>query len=247
MHMLHHRPRDGQAVISSRAPADFIKNHQRAGRGQIKDGGGFHHLNHKGGAAPRQIIGRAHTAEQFIHHADMCGSRRDISPQLRQHHQQRILAQEGGLTRHVGAGQQPQALAVIQIAVICDKGRACFGAQRSFNHWMATPGNDKRCAVIHHRAAPALMCSQLGQTGRHIQHGQRMSCHAQIILHSQNAAAQLFEQLNLQCLCARRGLRQITLKLGQLGCCKAHGPRHGLTVDKGGRERRRQQLVGLRG
>ena len=177
----------------------------------------------------------------------MCGSRRDISPQLRQHHQQRILAQEGGLTRHVGAGQQPQALAVIQIAVICDKGRACFGAQRSFNHWMATPGNDKRCAVIHHRAAPALMCGQLGQTGCNIQHGQRMSGHAQIILHGQNATAQLLEQLNLQRLCARRGLRQITLKLGQLGCCKAHGPRHGLTVDESSRERRGQQFIGLRG
>ena len=45
--VLAYRPRDGDAVIRGRAPADLIQEHQAPSRGTVKDRAGLAHLHHE--------------------------------------------------------------------------------------------------------------------------------------------------------------------------------------------------------
>ncbi len=107
MQVLHRRPGDGKSVEGRCTPADLVQNDQRAVRRLIEDGGGFHHLHHEGRAATRQIVRRADTRKQPVHNADMGSFRRHEGTDLRKDGDQRILAQEGRFTAHVGTGEQP--------------------------------------------------------------------------------------------------------------------------------------------
>ena len=63
------------------------------------------HFDHEGGTAARQIVGCSDPAEQPVndpHHRDFRGQRQ---PRLRKHDEQRVLAQERGLSSHIWAGQ----------------------------------------------------------------------------------------------------------------------------------------------
>ena len=145
--MLDRRPGDGEAVEGRRAAADLVEDHERALARLIEDGGGLHHLDHEGRAAAREIVGGADAREQPVDHADMRRARRHEAAHLRQHGDQRVLAQEGRLARHVGAGDEPDArrpprsLARMrgrrrEIAIVGDK-RARRRAERLLDHRMA--------------------------------------------------------------------------------------------------------------
>ena len=70
MQVLNRRPGDRQPVEGRGAPADFVKNHQRAFAGLIENHRGLDHLHHEGGAAARQIVGGANPREQPVDDAD---------------------------------------------------------------------------------------------------------------------------------------------------------------------------------
>ena len=143
MQMLDRRPGDRQPVEGRGAPADFVKNHQRAFAGLIENHRGLDHLHHEGGAAARQIVGSAHAREQPIDNADPRPRGRHKAADLRQQRDQRILAQEGRFARHVRAGDQPDLarpqttrLRGRQIAGVGNE-RLAVALQRLFDHRMA--------------------------------------------------------------------------------------------------------------
>ena len=145
MQRLQHRPGDRQAVERRGAAADLVHHDQRARPGLMQDRGGLGHLHHEGGAAARQIVRRADTAEQPVHHADGGGFGGDRQAGLRQHDDQRVLAQEGGLAGHVGAGEQQDALLGREIAVVGHEGGVT--GQGSLHHRVAAgiaPGTRRR-------------------------------------------------------------------------------------------------------
>ena len=56
-----------------------------------------------------QVVGGADSAEQPVDHADMRALGRHERTRLREDGDQRVLAQEGRLAAHIGAGEQPDA------------------------------------------------------------------------------------------------------------------------------------------
>ena len=123
-----HRPGDGQPIECGGAPSDLVHHHQAARAGLMQDGGGLGHLDHEGGAAPREVVGSTHAAEQAIHHADARGLGRHGQSGLGEDDDDGVLAQEGGFSRHVGAGEQQHASVWREIAFIGHEGgSACQG------------------------------------------------------------------------------------------------------------------------
>ncbi len=126
--VLDRRPGDGEAVEGRGAAADLVEDDQRALGRLVQDGGGLDHLDHEGRSSPREIVGGADAAEQAVDDADMGALRRHIAADLRQHGDQRVLAQEGRLAGHVRAGHQPDMAGVggvvAERAVVRDEGAA---------------------------------------------------------------------------------------------------------------------------
>ena len=58
-------------------------------------------------------------------------------PDLRQDGDQRVLAQEGAFAGHVGAGEQPEPLRLLQVAIVGDEARPRGALQRRLDHRMA--------------------------------------------------------------------------------------------------------------
>jgi len=122
MQLFDHRPGDRQPVKGRRAAADFVEDDQGARSRLIQDGGRFHHFDHEGRAAARQIVGRPDAAEQAVDDADRGRLGRDETAHLGQDGDQRVLPQKGRFAGHVGAGDQPQPPRRIEVAVIGDEG-----------------------------------------------------------------------------------------------------------------------------
>ena len=105
--MLDRRPRDRQPIERRGAAADFIENDQRALAGLIENDRRLHHLDHKRGTAARQVVGGANPREQPVDDADPRARGGHETADLCHQRNQRVLAQEGRFTRHVGPGDQP--------------------------------------------------------------------------------------------------------------------------------------------
>ncbi len=144
------RPGDGQPVEGRGAAPDFIEDHQRAFTRLLQDRRCLDHFHHESGASAGQVIRGADTGKQLVHHADMRGPRRHEAADLGQHGDDRVLAQEGGLARHVGTGDQPQARGIVavrikQVAIIGHESLGLVTAERGFDH-RVTPGLDMKGA-----------------------------------------------------------------------------------------------------
>ena len=116
--MFQRRPGDREAVEGGGAAADLVENHQAVRCRLVEDGRGLDHLDHEGRSPARQIVGGADAAEQPVDDADGSGLGRHEGAGLCHHRDQRVLAQEGRLAGHVGAGQQPQPALGPEVAVV---------------------------------------------------------------------------------------------------------------------------------
>ncbi len=116
--MFERRPGDRQAIEGRRAATDLVEDDEAPRRRLVQDGRGLDHLDHEGRAAARQIVGGADAAEQAIDDADGRRLGRHEGTGLRHHRDQRVLAEEGRLAGHVGAGQQPQPPLGAKVAVV---------------------------------------------------------------------------------------------------------------------------------
>src|SRR5690606_7579521 len=101
-------PGDREAIKGCRAPADLIENDKGPARGAIEDGGGLDHFDHEGRAAMGDIVGSADAGKQPVDDADMGAVGGYETAHLREDGDQCILAEEGRLTAHIGAGHEPE-------------------------------------------------------------------------------------------------------------------------------------------
>src|SRR5258708_3884170 len=63
-------PGDGQAVVGGGAASDFIEKDERARRGGVKDGSGFRHFDHEGGASAGEIVACADAGKDAVDDAE---------------------------------------------------------------------------------------------------------------------------------------------------------------------------------
>ena len=174
--MLDRGPGDREPVEGRGAAADLIENDERALGRLVEDRRGLDHLDHEGRAPARQIVGGADPAEQTVDDADARRFGRDEGAHLRQHGDERVLPQEGALARHVRAGDEPQPLPLIEVAIIADEGRSLRLPERHFDHGMAAAGDAEARAILDHRPAIALGDGEFGQSRAAVEERQGRRC-----------------------------------------------------------------------
>ena len=137
--MLDRRPGDRQAVEGRGAAPDLVEDDERALARLVEDRRGLDHLDHEGRAAAREIVGRADAAEQPVDHADPRALGRHEAAHLRQHGDQRVLAQKVDLPAMLGPVMSQSArrlpAAAAQIAIIGDERAAVARQRRSTTGW----------------------------------------------------------------------------------------------------------------
>ena len=97
-------------IIGAGASADFIEDDKRSAGGVMQDVGSFAHLDHEGRLAASEIIASSDAAKEFVDKADTGGGCWDKRADLGKDHDERYLANVGGLTGHVGACDEQQSL-----------------------------------------------------------------------------------------------------------------------------------------
>ena len=115
------------------------------GGGGVQDDGGLGHLDHEGGAAARQIVGRADAGEDAVDQGQGGGFGGNEGAHLRQDGDERGLAQVGGLAAHVGAGDDGDQIGgIVEIEIVGDEA-AGFLFGEAFDDGMAS-GEDAHFA-----------------------------------------------------------------------------------------------------
>ena len=127
-----------EAVERRRAATHFVQQHQALRRGQIQDCRDLAHLHQKCRAAAREIVRRADAREDAVGDRQprlLGGNER---AHLRQQHDQRRLAQIGGLAAHVRAGdQQDLVRGAVQVQRVGHESLALL-FEEQFDHRMAS-------------------------------------------------------------------------------------------------------------
>ena len=105
-------PGDGKAIEGGGAAADFVEDDEGVGGGVVDDEGGLVHFDHEGGLSLREVVGGADAAEDFIDEADGRFFGGDVGSDLGHQSDEGDLTDVGGLSGHVGAGENVKATGV---------------------------------------------------------------------------------------------------------------------------------------
>src|SRR5438876_11177728 len=111
-------PRDRHAVVGRRATADLIERHQAARGRRMQDRARLAHLDHERRLAAHQVVGRADPGEEAIDDADAGAAAGDERTDLREHDAEANLAEQRGLSGHVGPGEQHDAARLVERHVV---------------------------------------------------------------------------------------------------------------------------------
>ena len=144
-----HRPGDRNAVVGRRAAADFVEQHDAAVRNVIEDAGRFEHLDHESRLALRNVVRSPDARENFVHIADMGRLRGYVRTHLGHQDDQRGLAQQRRLTRHVGSGDHHNLLLLVVEHHVVGDVLLPHGHQR-LDHRMAALTDVDALAVVQH-------------------------------------------------------------------------------------------------
>ena len=165
---------------------------------------------------PRARSSAAPTRENSRSTAPMrARSARHEAACLGENRDQRVLAQERALARHVRPGQQPQTLARGQIGVVGDERRR--GArERLLDHGVPATLSDEGITVLDLGAAVALLRGQLREAGGDVQAASARAVRPDRLGVGQHRPAQRLEQLQLEGERTLGGARDPALQLRQL-------------------------------
>ena len=212
-------PGQRQAVVGTGAPADLVQQHQAVGGGVVQDIGGLGHFHHEGGAPAGHVVGSADAGEDAVDRPQARAARRHVAAGVRQQHDQRHLAHVGGLAAHVRAGDQQDALRVVQRQVVVDE--RTVGQALDHRVPAAVDGNARRLLQLRLDIAEALR--PLGQVGQRVQLRQRGGRRLQRRQLRQHGIQQLLEQLALACQGPFAGTQRLVLERLQFRCQVALG------------------------
>ena len=138
-------------------------------RGQVQNGGDFAHLHQKSGPAARQIVRSADAREDAIGdgQAGLLGGHERAH--LRQQHDQRGLAQVGGLAAHVGAGdEQDLVRGGVEVERVGHEALALLFEQM-FDDRMAAAEDDEFAGVGELGAHVVARGGERGEVGQHVE------------------------------------------------------------------------------
>ena len=172
--MLEACPGDRQPVIGRGAAANLVEDDKGPVCRPVEDGGGLHHLDHKGRATAGQIIRGADPAEHAVDHADGAAFRRYEQAGLGHDGDMGVLPQKGRFASHIGAGDKPDIAAIAKLAVIRDE--ALTGRQHRLDH-RVTPTDDLEADIIANlRTAEGPARRQRRRCQRDINGGDGLGC-----------------------------------------------------------------------
>ena len=178
--MFDDAPSDGDAVVGRGAASQFVEEHQTALRDVVHDVRRLAHFDHEGTFAHRDIVRSPHTRENLVDDSHTCRVGRDERTDLRHQCDERCLAQQRTLTRHIRAGDDDDLLL---LGVEQDIVRHIFFARRheGFDHGVASGLDVEHFALVHHRTHVALRHGQAGKGVIDVQLGQSLcialECH----------------------------------------------------------------------
>ena len=111
--MLGDAPGDAQAVVGAGAAPDLVEDNEALRGGVMDDVGRFVHLHQEGGLAAGEVVARADAGEDAVHEAELgCGGGQGAAD-LRHEDQESGLAEVGGFTGHVRAGENDEPVFVL--------------------------------------------------------------------------------------------------------------------------------------
>ena len=200
---------------------------------------------------PRARSSAAPTRENSRSTTPICARlRRHEAAHLRQHGDQRVLAQEGRFARHVRAGEQPDAA----------RASSAGGGERSQSLAMnGAPSRDSACSTTGWRP-PSMTKARLSSTSRphvvaldrklrerarHIEPGQRLRAFLDLGALRDHRGRQPLEDLKLDAERAVGGAGDLRLEFAELGGGEAHLAGERLAMDEGRIERRAHQLLAV--
>ena len=108
--VFQHGAGNGHAVKGGGAASDLVQNQQTPGRGVGQNLRHLGHLHHKGGLAHGEVVGGADAGENAVHDADAGRLGGNKGADLGHEDDEGHLAHIGGLTRHIGAGDDGRAV-----------------------------------------------------------------------------------------------------------------------------------------
>ena len=167
------------------------------------------------------------------HQADPGRLRRHEQPGLGQHHEQRVLPEEGGFAGHVRPGQQTEALAGRQVAVVRHEGPGAVAGQRRLHHRVAAGDDGELRPLGQLRPAPAGIGGQFGGGGMDIDLGQRRRRGGDAGGGGEAQRAQVAGDRFLPPGRLLGRLGQPAVEPGQSGTGEAVAIGHGLAMDRG--------------
>ena len=156
---LRDRPGDRDAVVGRCAAPDLVEQHQAPGGGGVQDRARLTHLDHEGGLPAHEVVGRAHTREQTIDHANRRAPARHERADLPQYDAQPHLAKQGGFAGHVGTGEEHDSTRFIERHVVGDEG---FARHHPLDDRMPAPLELQRELATHVRPHVPLALGDVG-------------------------------------------------------------------------------------
>jgi len=145
--VFQHAAGDGHTIVSRSTAANLVQNEQGAAGGVLQKPRHLGHLHHKGGLARGQVVAGPDAGKHPVHDTDAGASGGDKGADLGHEDDKGHLSHIGGLTGHVGAGDDGAQIAVVvHMGVVRDKQRPF---QHLFHHGMATLGDGDGGGVVH--------------------------------------------------------------------------------------------------
>ena len=169
--VLHHRPRNRQAVKRAGAAPDFIQNDEGFCGRVAQDVRRFAHLHHERGLSAGEVIRRADAGENAVGDGDFRFLRRDERPDVRHQRNQRHLPHVGAFARHVRPGDDAHAAVIsIHVRVV---GHESALAHRLLDDRVASLDNVQRAILRHFGADVVVLYRRFRQRQQRVQRFER--------------------------------------------------------------------------
>src|ERR1019366_5941931 len=201
---------------------------EAAGGGGVEDDGGFGHLDHEGGAAARQVVGRADAGEDAVDDGESGGFGRYERTGLGQDGDDRGLAQVGAFTAHVGAGDDGDEIGgIVEVEIVGNEAPGfLFG--EALDDGMAAGEYTHLAGTRERGALVAVLGGDLGERGGDVEFGDGGGGGADALRVAGGAFADVGEEFLFEGEDLFLGIEHLALGILQLGGRKTFGVGQGL-------------------
>ena len=166
--MIQTRKPQRNPILRRRPTAHLIHNDKRPLRRILQNLRTLQHLDHERRLVAREIVRRAHATKHLVDEPDLGVDGGHEGARLRENGDERVLAEEGAFAGHVGAGDEEDLLARVQVAVVGGEADALF-AEAQVDHGMSAADDGVGGAVVEDGSGPVLHFGDSGVGAGHVQ------------------------------------------------------------------------------